>query len=182
MGEVAELGSGSVVVHPSFGRGTVSRVEGGAYVVNFADGETRRIEIGYADWHVERRFTPTREDALPADGTDLSALRALLEDFGLVNPVAELGKRWTGGKVILVPGKEGTQPKEIPLEAFFKKIVGVRERLRVLEQRINANASLSAEEKLELQGYITRSYGSLTTFNVLFADKDAYFVGTGREE
>lgn len=182
MGEFAELGSGSVVVHPTFGRGTVARIEDGAYVVNFADGETRRIEIGYGDWQIERRFSPSPQDSLPDDGSLPAVLRKLLEDFGLVNPSAELGKRWSGGKIILVPGKEGAQHKEIPIEVFFRKIIGVRERLRVLEQRINNHPALSAEEKLELQGYITRSYGSLTTFNTLFAEKESHFVGTGREE
>ncbi len=182
MGEEAELGSGSVVVHPTFGRGTVARRDAGAYVVHFADGQTRRIEEGYAGWEIERRFSPSPEDARPSEGSELGALRRLLEDFGLVNPEREIGRRWSGGKLVLVPGKTDTQPKEVPLEMFFKKLIGVRERLRVLEQKLNNHPSLSPEERLELQGYITRCYGSLTTFNVLFAEKDSYFVGTGREE
>jgi len=79
----------------------------------------------------------------------------------------------------LLPGNDEVQEKEIPIEAFFKKIIGVREKLRVLEQKINNNKNLSGEEKLELQGYITRCYGSLTTFNVLFASRDSQFKGSG---
>jgi superoxide dismutase len=79
----------------------------------------------------------------------------------------------------MTPGKEDTQAKEIPIEVFIKKIIGVREKLRVLEQKINNHPNLDAADKLELQGYITRSYGSLTTFNALFADKVSHFVGSG---
>ncbi|MFO0677602.1 MAG: hypothetical protein U0169_13790 [Polyangiaceae bacterium] len=78
---------------------------------------------------------------------------------------------------MLVPGKEGTQEKRIPLESLFHKIVMIRDRLRVLEQKVNAHPKLSAEEKVTMQQYVTQCYGSLTTFNVLFADKDDAFVG-----
>ena len=95
----------------------------------------------------------------------------------------EIGERWTGGQLVMKPGKPGTQEKIIPLEAFFRKIVAVRERLRVLEQRINTHPKLSDEDRLQLQDYITRAYGSLTTFNVLFADPEDRFIGSkGAEE
>jgi hypothetical protein len=89
----------------------------------------------------------------------------------------ELGGRWQGGEMILKPGKEGTQEKRVPLEALFSKIVMIRDKLRVLEQKINGNTKLTAEEKVQLQQYVTGCYGSLTTFNVLFADKKDQFVG-----
>ncbi|HJL18667.1 MAG TPA: hypothetical protein RMH99_23600 [Sandaracinaceae bacterium LLY-WYZ-13_1] len=89
----------------------------------------------------------------------------------------QLGDRWRGGELVLKPGKEGTQEKSVPIDAFFKKIVGLRDKLRVLEQKVNANKSLTEDEKVQLQQYITGCYGSLTTFNVLFRDRDDYFVG-----
>jgi hypothetical protein len=85
--------------------------------------------------------------------------------------------RFEGGSLVIRPGKAETQEKVIPIDAFFHKITMVRDRLRVLEQRINSNARLSAEEKVELQQYVTRCYGSLTSFNVLFKDRDEWFVG-----
>ena len=90
-----------------------------------------------------------------------------------------LGDRWQGGQLVLRPGKAGTQEKIVPIDAFFRKIVTVRDRLRVLEQRINNHPKLADSDRLELQEYITRAYGSLTTFNVLFADAADRFVGTG---
>ena len=94
-----------------------------------------------------------------------------------------IGERWVGGQLVMKPGKAGTQEKVVPIEAFFRKIVAVRERLRVLEQRINSHPKLSDEDRLQLQDYITRAYGSLTTFNVLFSDPEDRFTGTkGTEE
>ena len=93
-----------------------------------------------------------------------------------------IGDRWQGGQLVLRPGREGTQEKVVPIEAFFRKIVMVRDRLRVLEQRINNHPKLADTDRLELQEYITRAYGSLTTFNVLFADAEDRFVGTGSDE
>ena len=94
----------------------------------------------------------------------------------------EIADRWLGGQLVLRPGKAGTQEKVVPIESFFRKIVAVRERLRVLEQRINTHPKLTDEERLALHEYITRAYGSLTTFNVLFADPADRFVGTGGRE
>jgi DUF438 domain-containing protein len=106
----------------------------------------------------------------------VQAVRAVLNAEQSVTGV--IGDRWAGGQVILKPGKEETQEKVIPIESFFRKIVMVRERLRVLEQRINNHPKLDDTERLQLQDYITRAYGSLTTFNVLFADPDERFTGT----
>ncbi|HWP67536.1 MAG TPA: hypothetical protein VNO26_16685 [Candidatus Limnocylindria bacterium] len=94
----------------------------------------------------------------------------------------EIADRWSGGQLVLRPGKPGTQEKIVPIESFFRKIVAVRDRLRVLEQRINSHPKLSHEDRLQLQDYITRAYGSLTTFNVLFADPADRFVGTGGKD
>ena len=94
----------------------------------------------------------------------------------------ELGGRWEGGEVILKPGKEGTQEKRVPIDAFFHKVVMIRDKLRVLEQRINAHAKLTDEEKIQMQQYVTGCYGTLTTFNVLFANKDDGFVGAKSDD
>lgn len=86
--------------------------------------------------------------------------------------------RFEGGTLVIRPGKTDTQEKVIPIDALFHKVTMVRDRLRVLEQRINAHQKLTAEEKVELQQYVTRCYGSLTSFNVLFKDRDEWFVGS----
>jgi hypothetical protein len=94
----------------------------------------------------------------------------------------EIADRWLGGHLVLKPGKPGAQDKSVPIDAFFKKITAVRDRLRVLEQRINAHPKLDDTERAQLQDYITRCYGSLTTFNVLFADPADRFVGTSGKD
>jgi len=105
----------------------------------------------------------------------------LSEELGLGD--SPLGPRWQGGELILKPGKEGTQEKRVPLDAFFHKVVMVRDKLRLLEAKINSHSGLSDEDKVQLQSYITGCYGSLTTFNVLFATKDDQFSGqSGRDE
>lgn len=88
-----------------------------------------------------------------------------------------MGERWQGGTMVLQPRDPALQNKEIPLEAFFHKIVMVRDRLRVLEQKVNANSKLNDVEKVDLQQYITKAYGSLATFNALFGDADDRFAG-----
>ena len=104
----------------------------------------------------------------------------LSEELGLGD--AELGNRWEGGEIIIKPGKAGTAEKRVPLDAFFHKIVMVRDKLRVLEQKLNSHPDLSDADKVQLQAYITGCYGSLTTFNVLFADRKDWFVGAGKDD
>ena len=101
-------------------------------------------------------------------------LRELLEEETLFG-YPEMGARWEGGTMVLNPGVDGTQPKEIPLETFFHKIVMLRDRLRVLEAKVNGHDALSERDRVELQAYISKCYGTLTTFNVLFRDKKDQF-------
>ena len=117
---------------------------------------------------------------LPEELTDMTrdefaqAIREALRDEGTE---VRLAPKWEGGSVVLKPGDPGTQPKEVPLDALLHKIVMIRDRLRVLEQKINANEKLSDAEKVDMQQYVTRCYGSLTTFNLLFRDERDRFVG-----
>jgi hypothetical protein len=105
------------------------------------------------------------------------SLLGILRKWADLQEVIPLGDRWTSGTIILKPGDPKAQPKEIPIDAFFHKIVMLRDRLRVLEQQINSQVALKDEDKVNLQQYITRIYGTLTTFNVLFKNKDHQFVG-----
>ena len=117
------------------------------------------------------------EEILDMDADEFrEVLRDVIrEELGVTE--VPLGGRWQGGEVILKPGKEGTQEKRVPIEALFRKIVTVRDKLRVLEQKVNAHPRLSDEDKVQMQQYVTQCYGSLTTFNVLFADRNDAFVG-----
>ncbi len=125
-----------------------------------------------------------RERQAPAmshtDGADLELLirRIIREETGLT-PVAP-AEKWRGGELVLKPGKPGVQEKSWPIESFFNKIVMLRNRLRTLEQQINAS-DLPDDQKLKVQSYITGCYGSLTSFNVLFADEDDRFVGSNKD-
>jgi hypothetical protein len=117
------------------------------------------------------------EDLLSMDADEFRAvLKQVLREELATAPV-DLSPRFRGGEMVIRPGKEGTQEKRVPLEAFFHKIVMLRDKLRVLESKINGNDKLADEDKVQLQQYITGCYGTLTTFNVLFADKDDGFVG-----
>jgi len=103
-------------------------------------------------------------------------LREVIRDeLGLTR--ARIGGRWSGGEMVLKPGKEGTAEKRIPIESLFHKIVMIRDKLRVLEQKVNSHPSLSDEDKVQMQQYVTQCYGSLTTFNVLFAEREDGFIG-----
>lgn len=104
----------------------------------------------------------------------------IADELGVSRP--PLGQRWQGGEIVLKPGRDGTQEKRVPIEGFFHKIVMIRDKLRVLEQKLNSHPGLSPEDKVQLQAYITGCYGSLTTFNVLFADKGDQFSGSGGKE
>jgi hypothetical protein len=140
-----------------------------------------RVPSGSADGPPERAALEIQipEELLDMDADEFRAvLREVIRDELGAGEV-DLGQRWEGGEIILKPGKEGTQEKRVPIDAFFHKIVMIRDKLRVLEQRINAHPRLSAEEKLQMQQYVTGCYGSLTTFNVLFANKNDGFAGAG---
>lgn len=165
---------GTLVKHSVFGRGRVVGMRDADYEVLFQDGEVKMVAFTF--------------NGMFADGSDEDAelfrIRQILEEAlgeaGWRDADLELGTRWNGGILKLIPGQEGVQAKEMPLETFFKKIIGMREKLRVLEQKINNHPSLNSGEKLELEAYITRCYGSLTSFNALFKHKASHFKGSGK--
>ena len=168
------LGIGSRVRHPAFGDGVVIRLHIVAYEVCFMLYGIKQVGRDYEKWEII--------EAMPAaEGVSFSeaekSLIKILRSFSDITEEVPLGNRWEGGVMILKPGDEALKDKEIPIETFFHKIVMVRDRLRVMEQRINSSSNLGDEEKVNLQQYITRIYGSLTTFNVLFRYKEDGFVG-----
>lgn len=114
------------------------------------------------------------EIAMDRDGLK-QVLRELLEEETLYG-YPQMGQRWENGTLVMTPGTEGVQPKEVPIETFFHKIVMIRDRLRVLEAKINTNEKLASSDKVELQSYISKCYGTLTTFNILFKDKADHFA------
>lgn len=141
-----------------------------------------RIESDQAMPLVSERERSLPEMANESESGDLEILlrRVLREELGLsaVTPA----EKWRGGELVLRPGKPGLQDKSWPIETFFSKIVMLRNRLRVLEQQINAQDELPPDVKVKLQSYITACYGSLTSFNVLFARDEDRFKGTGGDE
>lgn len=171
-----ELAVGTRVDHPRYGEGIVSKNKVTSYEIFFERGG--KIEISKRSEDLEVLESPEEK---PRNSLTLpeieKVLRYILEDQSALQEIVPLGDKWLGGNMLLQPANVSLKPKEIPIEAFFHKIVMVRDRLRVLEQNINSHAGLSDEDKVNLQQYITRIYGSLTTFNILFADKDHYFVG-----
>ncbi|MEI6060998.1 MAG: hypothetical protein WCR72_09830 [Bacteroidota bacterium] len=168
------LGVGSRVKHPQFGKGVVVQIRSDAYEICFIDHGVRQIMRDYEGLEIfEALETPS--DLVTYEKMEKSLIR-VLRRFSDVQETVPLGQKWTGGKMILYPGDKTLKEKEVPIDIFFHKIVMVRDRVRVMEQRINASA-LTDEEKVDLEQYITRIYGSLTTFNVLFKNKEDQFTG-----
>ncbi|GJM34600.1 MAG: hypothetical protein DHS20C18_36010 [Saprospiraceae bacterium] len=173
MSETNSLGVGSRVKHPAYGDGAVIRRHKAAYEVCFMLYGIKLVGLDYDKWEIIEAI-PAENEVTFSDAE--KALIKILKSYNALEEVVPLGDRWDGGLLIIKPGEENLKPKEIPIETFFHKIVMVRDRLRVMEQRVNSS-QLSDEEKINLQQYITRIYGSLTTFNVLFKNKDDYFKG-----
>ena len=169
-------GRGTWVKHPRYGNGVISSDKITAWEIYFEKGGKLEISKRNEELEiVEASGTPVRS-GLSLDEIE-NVLTFVLEKYNGLQSTVALGERWKGGTLIVKPQNPELQSKEIPVESFFHKIVMVRDRLRVLEQNINSNNGLSDSEKVDLQQYITRIYGSLTTFNFLFADIKNYFVG-----
>ncbi len=174
-----ELSVGTRIDHPKYGEGIISKNAQLTYKVIFIrGGEIEFVKSSFqADIIEENEAMASKEPRLNVREFE-KALKYILDQYNALEYKVELGARWEGGKIILQPGNPGLQAKEIPVEVFFHKIVMVRDRLRVLEQNINSHAGMSDEDKVNLQQYITRIYGSLTSFNILFNEKEDYFIGS----
>jgi hypothetical protein len=175
---------GTIIDHYRYGEGIVSKIQLSSIDVFFEKAGKVSIPKESDDYSIVKQVEQNTE-AVQVD-LDLQEFRKIidesLEKHGLTNENIPLGDKWIGGKIILEPANTEMQSKEIPIETFFHKIVMLRDRLRVLEQNINSHKVLNDEDKVHLQQYITRSYGSLTTFNVLFKDKNDQFSGSSKSE
>jgi len=177
----SKLGVGSRIEHPKFGKGVIVEMDAAYYTIWFSDGNsTRAIDREFQGMVVLEKVSL---DVDPITLSDIEkAIRNVIDEKSDMQEIVELGARWNGGTLIIKPTDSNLQPKEVPIETFFHKIVMVRDRLRVLEQNINAHKVLTDEDKVDLQQYITRAYGSLTTFNILFKNAEQQFKGAGGKD
>lgn len=167
------LGIGSLIEHPEYGKGVVTNVTSQHYWVTFME---KGLETLALDDDQIQVIDAVEDEVDTVSFFEVEkTLRQILQRYSDVTQIVPIADKWKGGKLIMEPGT-ATQNKEIPIDTFFHKIIMVRDRLRVMEQKINAS-KLDDSDKVELQQYITRIYGSLTTFNVLFKLQDDYFVG-----
>jgi len=167
------LGIGARISHPTFGVGIVTGLDVSTMEVFFQGDGDRQISRSFKGIEVlEAAKVADQSLDLP---TIEKALARVLHNVSGISQSIELAPKWLRGTLVLKPGNPDLKSKEFPIDTFFHKIVMVRDRLRVLEQNINSNEKLEDMEKVQLQQYISRIYGSLTTFNVLFTDKDDHF-------
>ncbi len=168
------LGIGSRIDHSDYGKGVVTNVTSRHYWVTFIERGLETIDLD-SEFEVIERTNAEDVDSVSLFDVE-SSLVEILKKWSDASEVVPIADKWKGGNIILEPGDTNLQNKEIPIDTFFHKIVMVRDRLRVMEQKINSS-NLDEQEKIDLQQYITRIYGSLTTFNVLFKIKDQQFTG-----
>jgi hypothetical protein len=175
--EQTNLGIGTRLQHTQHGPGVIVGVRYATYLISFIYHGIK--EVDKTDTHLEEIIPENVTEEIETHSDVEKSLLKILRLWGSISEVVKLGDRWQGGTMSLQPADKSLKPKEIPIEDFFHKIVMLRDRLRVMEQQINAHKKLSDEDKVNLQQYITRIYGSLTTFNVLFKNKEQWFVGEG---
>lgn len=169
------LGPGTRLQHTQFGPGVIVAVRYATYLISFIHHGIKEIDKN--DEKLEEIIPENVTAELETQSDVERSLLKILRLWGGITENVPLGEKWINGMLLLQPADKSLKPKEVPVEDFFHKIVMLRDRLRVLEQNINSHKKLNDEEKVNLQQYITRCYGSLTTFNVLFKDKEDWFVG-----
>ena len=173
------LGIGSRINHPTYGKGVVTNVTAKMYWVTFIDSGLETIDVDD-----EFEVIEAAEDEV--DSVSFyeveKSLRDILKKWSDVSEVVPIADKYRGGTMVLNPKDPGLSSKEIPIDTFFHKIVMLRDRLRVMEQKINSSKVLEEQDKIDLQQYITRCYGSLTTFNVLFKNSSQNFKGEGSKK
>ncbi|MEO6252024.1 MAG: hypothetical protein ABIO79_01855 [Ferruginibacter sp.] len=169
------LGIGTRLQHTQFGPGVIVGVKYATYFISFIHHGIKEIDKtdNNLDEIIAENITAEVETVSAVERSLLKILRQWAE----VTEIVPIGDKWIGGIMSLQTADKTLKPKEIPIDDFFHKIVMLRDRLRVLEQNINSHKKLTDEEKVNIQQYITRCYGSLTTFNVLFKNKEQWFVG-----
>jgi hypothetical protein len=176
------LGIGSRIEHAHFGKGIVVEVASEFYVVWFkSQNAAKNVSKDYEGLKVLEANTTSESTGGNISIADIEqALENILDRKLHEVEMVPLGTRWNNGTLIMKPSDPSLQAKEVPIETFFHKIVMVRDRLRLIEQKINSNKTLTAEEKVEMQQYVTGIYGSLTTFNVLFKEHHQ-FKGSSKD-
>jgi hypothetical protein len=173
--EQTNLGIGTRLQHTQFGPGVIIGVRYATYLISFINHGIKEIEK--TDTKLEEIIPENVTAEIETHSEAEKSLLKILRLWGGLTENVPLGDKWHGAMMLLQPADKSLKPKEIPIADFFHKIVMLRDRLRVLEQNINSNKKLNDEDKVNLQQYITRCYGSLTTFNVLFKNKEQWFVG-----
>jgi len=173
--EQLTLGIGTRLQHTQHGPGVIVGVRYATYLISFINVGIK--EIDKTDTHLDE-IIPENVSAEIETSSDIEkSLLKILRQWGDVTEIVPIGDKWIGGTMLLQTADKTLKPKEVPIDIFFHKIVMLRDRLRVMEQNINSHKKLTDEDKVNLQQYITRIYGSLTTFNVLFKNKEHWFVG-----
>ena len=173
--EQTTLGIGTRLQHTQYGPGVIVGIRYATYLISFINHGIKEIEK--TDNKLDEIIPENVTEEIETHSDVEKSLLKILRLWGGLSENVPLGDRWQKGVMILQPADKTLKPKEIPIEDFFHKIVMLRDRLRVLEQNVNASKNLGDEEKVNIQQYITRCYGSLTTFNVLFKNKEQWFVG-----